>query len=115
MKTRGFTLAELLIVLAILGLLFTIAAPAISGAWRTAKDRAALAHAHNVFKAAWAYLAEEPGRGVQVGDCTAGYVAGAFSVPNPGNTVRSCAVRTRGDGTPEVEVISQSGRAYRLP
>ncbi|MDW8358728.1 type II secretion system protein [Thermus sp.] len=92
-----------------------VAVPSLSRSWQATRDRAALAHGHNVFKAAWAYMAEEPSRALVTGDCAAGYTAGSYSVPNPGGSVRSCTVRDRGDGTPEVEVVSQSGRTHRLP
>ncbi|WP_050802035.1 hypothetical protein [Thermus sp. CCB_US3_UF1] len=93
----------------------TAGVASLSGSWQATRDRAALAHGHNVFKAAWAYVAEAPGRALVTGDCAAGYTAGSYSVPNPGGSVRSCTVRDRGDGTPEVEVVSQSGRTHRLP
>lgn len=115
MSQRGFTLLELLVVVAILGVLMAVAVPSLSRAWQSARDRAALAHGHGVFKAAWAYLAKEPARTLVAGDCTQGYAAGTYSVPNPGASVQSCTVHNRGDGTPEVEVVAQSGRAFRLP
>ncbi|MCX7851018.1 type II secretion system protein [Thermus sp.] len=111
----GFSLIELLIALSILGILGALAGLTILNATKASSERAALGHGHNVFKAAWAYVAEAPGRALVTGDCAAGYTAGSYSVPNPGGSVRSCTVRDRGDGTPEVEVVSQSGRTHRLP
>lgn len=115
MKKSGFTLIELLLVIAILGLLLVVGASALLASRKTASDRVALAHAHNVFKVAWTHLAETPNATLVVGDCTQGYVAGSYSIPPPGGSVRACTVRDRGDGTPEVEVTSTSRRVYRLP
>jgi len=112
---KGFSLLELLIVVAILALLLLVGIQNLIHSRQVARDRAALAHAHSVFKASWAYLAEDSARTLVAGDCTQGYTAGTYSVPNPGTSVQSCTVRDRGDGTPEVEVVAQSGRTFRLP
>ncbi|GAB6942822.1 type II secretion system protein [Thermus brockianus] len=115
MRPSGFSLLELLIVIAVLGILLTVAAFAVAKARDAARDRSAMAYAHNVFKAAWAHVAEEPERQLLAGDCTQGYTAGSYSVPPPGATVTFCVVRDLGNGTPQVEVVSASGRRYRLP
>lgn len=112
---KGLSLLELLIAVAIIALLILGGIQSLIHSRQVARDRAALAHGHGVFKAAWAYLAEDPARPLVAGDCTQGYTAGTYSVPNPGASVQSCTVHNRGDGTPEVEVVAQSGRAFRLP
>lgn len=106
---------ELLVAIFIIGLIATTFVTSLSTSWKASQDRAALTHGQNVFKAAWAYLAEQPNRLVVTGDCTQGYTAGSYSVPPPGATVTFCVVQDLGNGTPQVEVVSASGRRYRLP
>jgi type IV pilus assembly protein PilA len=114
MQLRGFTLMELLIVLAIVGILMVSLTPTLLKARQVAEERTALAHAHNVLKAAWAHVAEDPGASPVGGDCTDGFTAGSYSVPDPGPGVASCQVAWTGQFF-RVEVRSRSGRSFTLP
>jgi type IV pilus assembly protein PilA len=111
---RGLTLVEPLVALLLLGILGSLTLPNLLTARRTAEEKGALAHAHNVLKAAWAHVAEDPGASPVGGDCTDGFTAGSYSVPDPGPGVVSCQL-TWTDGLPRVEVRSRSGRSFTLP
>ncbi|MEJ5337111.1 MAG: prepilin-type N-terminal cleavage/methylation domain-containing protein, partial [Thermus sp.] len=115
MRTEGLTLLELLTVLAVVALLSAVLLPNLMRARTLAQERSALGYAHNVYKAAWAYVAEGNPSLVEDPDCRDGYTAGGYRVEAPGPAVAACAVADRGDGTPQVEVRSRFGQVYRLP
>ena len=60
-KEEGFTLVELLIVIAILGILIALAVPRMSGISEGAKDRAIEANKRTLVSAATMWYAQNPG------------------------------------------------------
>ncbi len=69
MGRRGFTVLELLIVLAIIGILSAVLVPNIMRARERANDRAAQVHTKNVYIASVAHLSEGPNNVMVLGNC----------------------------------------------
>lgn len=104
MNRRGFTLAELLIVVAIIALLALILLPNLLRARKTALQTALSAHVRNVYTAYLAESAEHPLTSaeevIQGGDgCDRkGATASGYPWTAPPPILRSCTVEVAPDG-----------------
>ena len=110
---KGYSLIELLIVIAILALLLALGLPNLLHARANAQEASARLYATTVYKIAFAHILE-PTNTLVEGDCKTSYVAGNLSAPGS-IYVKSCLVKDAGDGTPEVIVETLAGTIFSLP
>jgi len=114
-KSGGFTLVELMVVIAIIGIITAIAIPYYNNYKKTACDQAALADLHNVKAAVQKYLADETLQGttaaMDVAAATATVLAdglagkGTYGYPGP---TQKCGVTLTNSGS-VVKATASSG------
>jgi type IV pilus assembly protein PilA len=113
---HGFTLIELLIVVAIIAILAAILIPNLVHARVVAQERAAEAHAKNIYTAAFAHLSENPSHVLVVSaDCIPGYIAGNYAVSRASSSITACSVSDNGNGLPLVMVTNILGTNIQYP
>ena len=100
---KGFTLVELMVVIAIIGIITAIAIPYYNNYKRTACDQAAISDLYNVKAAVQKYLTDATLKGTAVATDVAGAVTavladttGQYGYPGP---TQKCGVTITGSGS----------------
>jgi type IV pilus assembly protein PilA len=121
-QSKGLTLLELLVIIAIIGVLTTLIGGSLLRARQIAQERGAQSYARSVFVAASAYIAEnrDSSAGDVVRPCGDGvsYSPGgvaSYTVPDPGGIVTTCEVIDAGGTTFSVSVTSINGTPFAYP
>lgn len=110
----GFTFIEILVVIVIVGILAGLAFPRFLQAREASEDRAAQQYANNVYKAAFAHVAETQNPVVTSDDCSVTYDTGMYTATSSGS-VSACSVADSGRNTPVVMVTSNNGVTFSFP
>ena len=109
-KRHGFTLIELMIVVAILGILAAIAIPAMVGYIRRSKTSEATSNLNSIFKSAVTYYEQERMGGRAIGTATTGYCQVSVTARTPAvpASAKQAFAPTAGDG------FSSQGLSYTI-
>lgn len=110
----GFTFIEILVVIVIISVLAGLAFPRFLRAREASEDRAAQQYANNVYKVAFAHVAETHSPIVTSDDCSDTYDTGTY-IAVSGGSVTTCTVTDSGQNTPVVMVTSNNGVKFSLP
>ena len=115
-NAKGFSLIELLVIIATMGIIAAIGIGLFFNARASAQERNAQVYAANVYRVALAHVAENIEHEVITSeDCVNGYNAGQYSVPSGAGTVAACTVEALNTNTPRVTVLSKLGEIYNYP
>jgi type IV pilus assembly protein PilA len=116
MRKKGFTIVEVLVAIAIVGIISVILVPNLLTARRVAVDRSVQAYGSTVFKAANAYISTETEVVVGNIDCLNGLELGSYSVkPLSAKILISCSLTMDGSGYPIVNVVSVYSVGFTFP